>query len=467
MLIASLFKLFNCTNRSYKGRCVYKKLFGTDGIRGRVGVFPLEDFFVFKIGYASALLLKKKHISGTVAIGIDTRISSERLARIFALGINMGGIDVCFVGIVSSPAISIIARHADNIIMGCMVSASHNPFYDNGFKFFNKNGIKFSPELESELTSIIYDIDSIKIAECCGNFFNMPELFCLYQRHIDRCIKSAQQGFHSSYKKIVIDCANGALSKIVTKLLPLELCDLTLINNCPDGCNINNNCGSECINSLSETVVRIGADIGFAFDGDGDRMVVCNEQGDIVDFNHLMALYILYHKNSKQCFKGFVSTNMINDELLAFAQHCNIKFYLSEVGDFNIYSTMNLNGLEFGGEVSGHFIFRSLNAVSDSIISLVKTIEALNFLQIKISEVQHLFALKPQKILNYYYQDYNTVRDAISSEEFNNLLQKLINNKVFVRFSGTEKCLRIVIKGVSTSDVELCVQRIAEFIGSK
>ncbi|CAK8162592.1 putative Phosphoglucosamine mutase [Candidatus Xenohaliotis californiensis] len=442
---------------------VLNNLFGTDGIRGKVGEFPIIYSFTIKLGISLAILLQRRLLLGALAIGMDTRTSSKSLAKFLALGANTAGLDVYFCGVVPSMAVAIIAKNNNDISVGCMVSASHNQFCDNGFKFFDSNGIKFSKDMEFEFTKIVSSIDDDLIKYSVAGIYCGSKFVSLYYNFIDSLAASI---IKNPKLKIVFDCANGSLSFCTYSLFLNKIFDLVCINNLPNGCNINLDCGSEFPLSLSQKVVEHCADLGFAFDGDGDRLVVCDEFGKVIDFNYVMALLILFNKEKYSDNNGFVSTNMVNNALLLFAKKNDIPFFLSDVGDSNVSSLMHKKKCRLGGESSGHFIFNEFCIASDSLVSAIKIIEALQFFNLQPSEMQKFFTLNPQKIYNYYYSNYAAISGLLESNIFKEFVGNMLDTKIFIRFSGTEKCLRIVVSAMDIDDVDSALKDIINFIDS-
>ncbi len=405
--------------------------FGTDGIRGVFGE-ELSPDLAMKCGNSlSRLCIRKK-----VIIGRDTRITGDLLALSFSSGLISGGINVIDVGVATTPCIAFLTKKL-NCDFGVVISASHNPSEFNGIKIFNSNGYKIDEDLESQIERKFFQ-PVYKNYENIGHYYYSPKLLKLYYKSISNIITPLNK------IKIVVDCANGASYKIARILFKKLNTKIYFINNKNDGLNINNNCGALFPQTLSKVVLEKKADIGFAFDGDADRIICCDEKGNIIDGDDI--LYILRQFSNNK----IVGTSISNKGLENTLKQQNIEFYRADVGDKYVIETMNKNQILLGGEPSGHIIVYPFSTTGDGILTALLICQVLNEKHKKLSELVD-YKKFPQININISVKDKFRVlnSDLLSSQILK--IQQMFgeNGRILVRASGTEPKLRIMCEHIN------------------
>lgn len=418
------------------------KYFGTDGVRGRFGVFPITSAFFKKLAQALERCGRPKQ----VMIGRDTRASGTAILEALAHGFSENVV-VLDLGIVTSPLLSKAVRDSQSDF-GLMITASHNPASDNGVKIFDAQGEKIQKTLESELELAI---DQLQDADA-----SLSQIRTIHVQPKYVLPKTVRKRF----PKVVIDGANGSVVEFACQAYDFE--HVTWIGNCPDGTNINQNCGSEHPEALQTAVRQMGASLGIAHDGDGDRVLMCDETGKIISGEAILGI-IAIDLQKQRLLKGnaIVTTEMSNQGLIQSLEPYGIQVFLSDVGDRNVAAVMHEKGCVLGGENSGHVILFNEAPTSDGIQTALHFLEAVTRLDIPLSEVDRVITLLPKKMCSL------PVRQKIpltELPELNNIIQfeaeQLRNQgKVFVRYSGTEPKLRLL--------VEAPTERLAEEILTK
>jgi phosphoglucosamine mutase len=426
-----------------------KKLFGTDGIRGVANVEPMTCETVMKLGRAAAYIFKKKKGRHRIVIGKDTRVSGYMLESALTAGICSMGVDVLLVGPMPTPAIALITRslRAD---AGVVISASHNPFEDNGIKFFSPEGLKLPDEVEHKIEALIEsgEIDSIRpTAKEIGKAFRIDDA---RGRYIEFVKNTVPKGMDFQGLKIVIDCAHGAAYK-VTPLVFRELgAEVIVIGDSPDGMNINKECGALYPGHLKQLVKENGADIGIAHDGDADRVVFVDHRGDLVDGDQVMAACALdLKKNSLLKKNTVVATVMSNLGLEVALKKADIHLVRTPVGDRYVLEKMIKEGYNFGGEQSGHIIFLDYNTTGDGLITALQMISLIKKTGKSLAELASCMTVYPQVLVNVSVNERREL-DEISgfSTHLATLEKKLgVTGRILVRYSGTEPLIRIMIEG--------------------
>lgn len=420
--------------------------FGTDGVRG-IANKDLTPERAFQLGQAGTIVLTKenKH-APRILIGKDTRISSDMLEAALASGINSVGGDVILVGHCPTPCIAYLTRTMA-VDAGVMISASHNPMEYNGIKFFNTDGYKLSDELEEEIEDVIINqhIGGARaIGADVGRIHNDEMLTRNYLNFLATSIDIPLTGL-----KIVLDCANGASYKLAHKLFVSLGADTIVINNNPNGININENCGSTHLDGLCEAVLEYGADLGLAFDGDADRCLAVDETGKLVDGDKMMAICAtaLKKKNSLRN-NTLIATVMSNLGLKKAMKENNIALEQTKVGDRYVLERMIEGDFALGGEQSGHIIFLEHNTTGDGMLSGIKLAEIMSETGKKLSELASIMEVYPQvllnaKVSNMNYKDNDEIAKAIEKTE-----QAIgEDGRVLIRPSGTEPLIRVMIEG--------------------
>ena len=438
-----------------------KKIFGTDGIR-----FLSNDEIFNNLSLntlSKAILKNNKNLK--IVIGRDTRESSKEIESNFINALKNNGAKIFKVGLLSTPAISYLIKKL-NCNLGIVVSASHNPYQFNGIKFFNKNGEKLSDSDEIKIEKYFFKLTKKKNNDKNNGkiqIINNP--FSIYKKKFTRIL--IKNNF-SSKLKIVIDCANGSTYKIVKYIFSKININLIYIKDKPNGRNINYKCGSLYPQSLIKEVKKKSADLGISFDGDGDRLICCDEKGKIIDGDKILACLAQYIFNkSKSGVNSMVGTLMSNRGLEKFVNDIGLKFYRSNVGDKFVYELMKKKDCFLGGEQSGHIILKKFGPSGDGILIALYLIKIISEYNKKTSEIFDLY--------NSYFQIQKNIKLKDSkyqkNKKINNLLRfynnKIIDNvRVLIRLSGTEPVIRLLVEGKKYSKIRLLAKKLDKKIKS-
>jgi len=437
------------------------KLFGTDGVRGKAGEV-ITPFLAMKLAMAFAESIDKK--TGKILVGKDTRRSGYMIENALVSGLTAVGFNVIQIGPMPTPAIAFLTEdmRCDG---GIMISASHNPYYDNGIKFFDCEGNKLSSEMEEKIEKRYFENNfSLKTNKEIGKSKRIDDVIGRYIVHIKSSFPK-----HMSLKgiRIVLDTANGAAYKVAPTIFKELGADVITINDKPDGYNINQNAGAMHPEFLAQKVIEYRADIGFAFDGDADRLVVVDEKGEVVNGDKLLgaSAYYLY-KNNKLKNNSIVVTLMSNGALDDFLKKYGIKVYRSAVGDKYVLELMKQYDLNFGGEQSGHIIFSEYAKTGDGLVSALQIVAYLLESDQKASEAFDLFKLYPQVQCNV------KVLEKIPLEKIDGakkILDEVKNEgyRHLVRYSGTENKLRLLVEGKEEKKAKELLNKLKEFFKSK
>ena len=432
-----------------------RQLFGTDGIRGKAGDPPLDRRHAYALGVALAGWIHARKLHPSVVIGMDTRESGAWLAGAVAQGLRSQKVDADFAGVVTTPGVAFLARTGD-YAAGVMISASHNPFEDNGIKVIDHSGYKLPDEEELTLETGMFAwlargetaFDEILVAD--------ESLDRQYITFLESTISERLDGM-----KLVIDCANGAASKLAPTLFEELGAQVVAIGNAPDGRNINLNCGSLHLESLRERVLAEKADLGIAFDGDADRALFVTGSGKIVDGDAVMLVTGVAMK-----VKGVVATVMSNLGLeKAFASH-GIEMVRAAVGDKYVLEEMKKRDLMLGGEQSGHIIFREYGTTGDGMMTALRVLSVIRQSGKTLDELTAGLKVYPQILVNVRVKERKplselpVVRDEIAAAE----TAFAGSGRVLVRFSGTEPLARVMIEGADQAMVDQWAHRIADTI---
>jgi len=446
-----------------------RKLFGTDGVRGVANLEPMTSEIAMQLGRAAAHIFMRRAGRHQVVIGKDTRLSGYMLESALTSGICSMGVDVLLVGPMPTPAIAFLTRslRAD---AGVVISASHNPYQDNGIKFFSNEGFKLPDELEARIEQLIVS-DEIKhlrpTADAIGKAYRIGDA---EGRYIEFVKRSLPRDLDFQGVKLVVDCANGAAYKVAPAVLRELGADIEVIANTPDGMNINDHCGAVHPERLQEAVRRHGAHIGIALDGDADRAIFVCEQGKIVDGDHVMAaLGLDLHGQGRLASQTVVGTVMSNFGLELAMKKAGINLMRTPVGDRYLMERMLADGYNFGGEQSGHFIFLDHNTTGDGLISALQILSLMKRTGKPLSELAKAMTAVPQVLLNVkvkHKPDLNQIPDiqqAIKSAE------ATLNGsgRVLVRYSGTEALLRIMVEGERDSTIREVADHLADIVRAR
>jgi len=426
--------------------------FGTDGIRGPVDT-TMNPLFVTKLGWAAGTILLEEGIS-RVLIGKDTRISGYMLESALQAGFIASGIDVVLLGPLPTPGVSFLA--SSNKQAGVVISASHNLFEDNGIKFFNKDGQKFSSELEKRIeTKLSQEIESVKSIKL-GKATRMSDA---QGRYIEFC-KSNFNNLDLNGLSILLDCAHGATYSVAPKVFEELGAKVTAIGIEPDGININQNCGSTNPDFIREEIIKGGYDLGISFDGDGDRILLVSNTGKILDGDDL--LYILSKDINKE--SGVVGTLMTNKALELYFNQMNIEFCRSDVGDKYVLQKLLEQNWTLGGETSGHIICLDAAQTGDAIVAALKLLNSLKEVSFNVNESVEEFNKFPQTLINLSVNNPNKIilNDKFWSEVTYIESKLKEKGRVLIRPSGTEPLIRIMVESENEKDSEDYANRLAD-----
>ncbi|MGN0348893.1 MAG: phosphoglucosamine mutase [Roseburia sp.] len=442
------------------------RMFGTDGVRGVAGS-EISVELATKLGQAGAYVLtREQEHQATIIVGCDTRISGGMLASALMAGICSVGANAIFVGVMPTPAIAYLTRK-HKVDAGVVISASHNPMEFNGIKFFNGEGYKLSDALEDEIEALIRNNMrevTLPIGSGVGRIDYRFDLRDEYVKFMKSCVPIDLSGM-----KIVADCAEGAAYYTSVKTLQDLGAKLVSIHINPDGTNINANCGSTHMDELKARVVYEKADIGIAFDGDADRMLAVDENGNVVDGDQIMAICANFMKAKGRLKKEtVVVTVMSNLGFTLMGEREGICVEKTKVGDRYVLENMLENGYNIGGEQSGHVIFLDDNTTGDGLLSALRLLEVMVETKKPLSELAEIMEVLPQALVNAKvpnhkkenFMDYQEIADAIAEVEkkFNG------EGRVLIRPSGTEPLVRVMIEGKNQEAIEGEARRLAELI---
>ncbi len=441
-----------------------RRLFGTDGVRG-IANSELTTTRAMQIGSAVATVLSKgNHKDLRVVVGMDTRISSRMLASALAAGLCSAGVSVFDLGVVPTPAVAYLVEKY-GAMAGVMISASHNTYDYNGIKVFGARGFKLPDELEEEIESIVLDNSPEPIladAERIGRIAYVKMAAEDYIEHLKSTTGESLSGM-----RIAFDCANGSSSRTAEKLFSSLGAECRMLADAPDGININRNCGSTHLESLSRYVLEHHMDCGIAFDGDADRCLAVDENGKEVDGDIIMAILSKDMKERGKLAKNtVVGTVMSNFGFGKFCEENGLQFIAAKVGDRYVLEQMQAGGYSFGGEQSGHLIFRDYATTGDGQLTAVQLLSHLKRCGKKLSELASVMKKYPQHTVNLrvspaaklaFYTD-TTVSSVLSEAE-----EKLGGcGRILVRPSGTEPVLRVMVEGEDENDVRTLAESVAE-----
>lgn len=443
-----------------------KKYFGTDGIR-RVANSELTPELVFRVAKAGAYVLSKHSThTPTILIGRDTRISGTLIESAMIAGFLSYGANVKTIGVIPTPAVAYLTKKL-NADASVVISASHNTFEFNGIKYFSNKGMKIPDEIEEEIEDIM---DSEKISELTavnekiGVSENKEEYINLYKDFIVDIFKDDIKDKIKNDFKVAIDTANGATYKIAESIYKELGINYTVINNTPDGININDNCGSTHLEGLKKFVVNNNYDLGIAYDGDGDRCLAIDEKGNVIDGDIILAILSKYLKEENNLNKDtIVATVMSNLGLEKYSSNNNLHYVKTKVGDRYVLEEMLKEGYNLGGEQSGHIIFLDYNPTGDGIMTSLMLLRAILKYNKKASEISKIIDIYPQVLVNAkvsndkkeLYKEDEEICSAIEKveEEFSG------NGRVLIRSSGTEPLIRVMIEG---KDIDVITKRANE-----
>lgn len=438
-----------------------RKYFGTDGIRGRVGQHPMTVDFVMKLGWAAGKVLSAQH-KGSVVIGKDTRISGYMFESALEAGLSAAGLDVTLMGPMPTPAVAYMAR-AQRATAGIVISASHNPYYDDGVKFFNGDGYKLPDETEIAIESMIDKPLDMVSSRDIGKAVRLEDA---RGRYIEFCKNSIP--FRTSLRglKIVVDCANGATYHIAPQVFRELGAEVFELGTSPDGLNINKDVGALHPENMRATLLENQADIGVAYDGDGDRLMMMNAKGEVIDGDEILYIIAKSKLISGQVGGGVVGTKMTNLGLEHALKSEGIDLLRSDVGDRYVMQDLIKNNWSIGGESSGHIICLDQTTTGDGIIASLQVISWLVDKGISLEDASRGMQKYPQILVNVPIESKidlaacPAINDAVKSAE----VELANKGRVLLRASGTEPLIRVMVEGQDSALVEKLAHEIAQVV---
>ena len=445
-----------------------RKYFGTDGVRG-VANTELTCDLAYRLGRAGGYVLAQGDHRVKVVVGKDTRMSGDMLESALISGLMSVGCDIIPVGVIPTPAVAYLTRKY-NADCGVVISASHNPMEDNGIKFFNKDGFKLDDAIELEIEKYIEDIEKVDcnpVGENVGTIIHEHNATRDYVDYLKSIINVDLSGM-----KVVLDCANGASYKVAPMVFKELGANVIDINTSPNGKNINDKCGSTHPEMLQKSVVENKADLGLAYDGDADRLIAVDENGNIVDGDHIMVLSAIHLKNKgKLAQDTLVVTVMSNIGLTIAAKEHGINLATTAVGDRYVLEEMKNSGYNLGGEQSGHMIFLDYNTTGDGVLSSLVLAQIVLEEGKNLSELAAVMTQYPQVLVNARiknenknrYMEYPEIKSEIDR------IEKLLDGcgRVLIRPSGTEPLVRVMLEGKEEGQIRELATNLANLIQEK
>lgn len=438
-----------------------RKYFGTDGVRGEVGTFPITPEFALKLGWAAGKILATQG-SKKVLIGKDTRISGYMLESALEAGLAAAGLSAAFTGPMPTPAIAYLTR-TFRAEAGIVISASHNPYYDNGIKFFSASGEKLPDNVEEAIEAMLdQPMDCVSSAEL-GRASRITDAA---GRYIEFCKSTFPAHLSLEGFRIVVDCANGATYHIAPNVLRELGAEVIEIGTHPDGLNINEKCGATDIHALQNVVVESKADVGLAYDGDGDRLIMVDHLGNKVDGDQILFIIAREALRAGKLQGGVVGTLMSNMSLEIALKDLAIPFVRANVGDRYVLEQLKEKGWKLGGENSGHIIVLDKNTTGDGIIASLEVLSAMATHQLSLHELAKAVPLFPQVLLNVRFAG---GENPLESEDVKtvaaNVEQKLAGKgRILLRKSGTEPLIRVMVECEDGELAQRCAEEIVEAV---
>ncbi|OGR22992.1 MAG: phosphoglucosamine mutase [Desulfobacterales bacterium RIFOXYA12_FULL_46_15] len=439
------------------------RLFGTDGIRGKANYYPMTCEIALGTGRAVGTFAKNNGYK-TVIIGKDTRISGDMLEAALASGITSTGMDVLLAGVIPTPGIAFLCSDNQDAGAGIVISASHNPFYDNGIKIFKHDGTKLSHKEEIMIETLILD-SQIVSQEVVGKIAIIPDGL---QKYSDFLLSKFPFKKLRKKLKIIVDCSNGAASKISHLIFDRTLFEAQFISDLPNGTNINDNCGSQHTIQLQKRVLMEKADLGLAFDGDADRLIAIDEAGAEITGDKILSICAKYAKeNNKLKNNIVVSTIMSNMGLTEFLSAYGIQHIRVEVGDRRVLEEMQKCDAVIGGEDSGHMIFLDNHTTGDGMLSALRLMEVILKTKQPLSKLASEMTVYPQVLINIEVAKSKPeiMKNSLIADTIKAIEEKLgKNGRVLIRYSGTQPLLRVMVEGPDQKTTEQYCKELCDCI---
>ena len=443
-----------------------RKLFGTDGIRGEANRYPMDAAMAFAVGQAVTHLMKRSAHAPQVVIGRDTRISGYMLESALVSGITSMGGNPCLVGVLPTPAIAFITRSTD-AEAGIVISASHNPYKDNGIKIFSGRGFKLSDQQEEAIEKLVLNGNLPELVPPPREMGRPKVLEDAPRRYISFLKHTFSQDLSMKKMKIAIDTANGATYKVAPEVFSELGARVEVIHNNPDGLNINDNCGSQFTRDLEKHVVERSATVGLAFDGDGDRLNAVDEKGHKLTGDQILIICAKMLKDTGKLKNDLVvSTVMSNLGLALACRKYGFKHHASKVGDRYVLADMQRLGSVIGGEESGHMIFLDYHTTGDGMITAIQLIASMIKEGKPLSELAKMMDILPQKLINVEVKSKPEISTIPELAEAIKQVETALGDqgRVLVRYSGTENLCRVMVEGPTVELTETYCQQIADVI---
>ena len=438
-----------------------RKYFGTDGVRGKVGTYPITPDFALKLGWAAGKVLASQG-SRTVLIGKDTRISGYMLESALEAGLAAAGLSAAFTGPMPTPAIAYLTR-TFRAEAGIVISASHNPYYDNGIKFFSAQGTKLPDNIEEAIEAMLdQPMDCVESADL-GKASRISDAA---GRYIEFCKSTFPAHLGLDGYKIVVDCANGATYHIAPNVLRELGAEVIEIGTDPNGININEKCGATDVKALQEKVLETKADVGLAYDGDGDRIMMVDHLGNKVDGDQILFIIAREALRSGQLKGGVVGTLMSNMSLEIALKMLGVPFVRANVGDRYVLEKMVEHSWTLGGENSGHIIIADKNTTGDGIIASLAVLSAMVQHRLSLNELASAVKLFPQVLINVRFAGGANPLESEAVKAVAADVEKRLEGKgrILLRKSGTEPLIRVMVECEDGTLAKQCAEEIAEAV---
>lgn len=442
-----------------------KPFFGTDGIRGPVGSEPITPQTIVHLGWALGTVIKKHYGKGSVLVGKDTRVSGYVLESSMEAGLASAGMDVVMLGPLPTPAIAYLTQTA-RANAGVVISASHNHYSDNGIKFFSPRGAKISDEIQDEIEALMAEPVQVVPSEQLGKASRMDDAV---GRYVEFCKGTIPRRMDLRGMKVALDCANGAAYQSAPTVFHELGAEIEVINNKPDGFNINNNCGSTHIEGLRQKVLDTQSDVGIAFDGDADRVLMVDAHGNVVDGDQLLFVIANSQQQQGRLSGGVVGTLMSNLGMEKALQARDIPFVRAKVGDRYVMQELKERDWSLGGESSGHIICLDKTTTGDGLVSALQVLTQVKFMGKPLHELTAEMPMYPQTMINVRLPENAVAAEVVTLPKLADAVQKIESEladtgRVLLRPSGTEPVIRVMVEGENQEQVRDCCERLAKVV---
>lgn len=445
-----------------------RKLFGTDGVRGVANIYPMTAEVALQLGRALAYVIKTSPGKDSIVVGKDTRLSGYLLEYAITAGICSMGVDVLLLGPLPTPGIAFItsSMRAD---AGVVISASHNPYQDNGIKFFSGEGFKLPDEIEAHIEKLMTDQDMEEARPTATEIGQAFRIDDARGRYISFLKSTFPKELDLDGLRIVLDCAHGATYKVAPEVLSELGADLITVGVRPNGKNINYKCGSTYPEVMAKLVKRHRADLGIAFDGDGDRVIMVDHQGQVVDGDHIMAICAQdLHRRGKLRRKTVVGTVMSNLGLEVALKNLGCRLLRTSVGDRYVVEAMVHGGYNLGGEQSGHLVFLDHTTTGDGILTALQLLAVMLREEKPLADLARVMENFPQILINLRVKERRDLKSMPKARQAIQTAEKRLGprGRLLVRYSGTEPLLRIMVEGDNDQEIQAVGQDLAQFLGN-